>query len=153
MKPSETIKPPTASLHVVDPAYLSINIVPHNNPALIIDENYIFAVKMFDKNNHRIKIAEVSCNLINFCNLAYESFQNVRIKMELSTEYFDTSFLSSNGSYALARSQKLGKTRITVTNNIIDLYFFLKIIFFRLHLLLLLWMDNQRHLKIPLMHI
>ena len=60
VKTSVRLKQPTAYLNVVEPSFLTITIVPHNNPSLIKDKHYAFIVNVYDKDNNKIYLADVS---------------------------------------------------------------------------------------------
>ncbi|XP_068200875.1 nuclear pore membrane glycoprotein 210 [Palaemon carinicauda] len=104
VKSVELVKQPTALVHVVHPSYLTISILPHNNPALIRGNHYTFVVDVFDKDNNKILLGD-----------------NIAIETVMDPEYFETEFISSNGSYLYGVPVQTGKTKIQATLSSIEL--------------------------------
>ncbi|XP_064117078.1 nuclear pore membrane glycoprotein 210-like [Macrobrachium nipponense] len=104
VKSVELVKQPTALVHVVHPSYLTISILPHNNPALIRGDYYTFVVDVFDKENNKILLGD-----------------NIAIETVIPPEYFETEYLSSNGSYLYGVPIQTGRTKIQATLSSIQL--------------------------------
>ncbi|KAK7071464.1 hypothetical protein SK128_003831, partial [Halocaridina rubra] len=104
VKSTELVKQPTAIVHVVDPSYLRISILPHNNPALTLGNYYTFVVDVYDKENNQIYLAD-----------------NVVIDTIIPPEYFESVFMTYNGSYLYGVPLQTGKTKIQATLSAIQL--------------------------------
>ncbi|RXG59998.1 Nuclear pore membrane glycoprotein, partial [Armadillidium vulgare] len=103
VKASQTLKQPTATLNVVDPSYLTITIVPHNNPALIVDHPYVFLVNIYDKKNNKIFISDT-----------------IVVETEIPLDYISTQFVSRNGTYIEGTPYLIGSTKISAKLSAIE---------------------------------
>ncbi|XP_063610154.1 nuclear pore membrane glycoprotein 210-like [Penaeus indicus] len=100
---SELVKQPTATVHVVDPSYLTISIAPHYNPALVRGRHYAFIVNVYDKHNNKIFLAD-----------------NIVIETTISPDYFTVEYVSKNGSYVYGVPIKTGKTEVQATLSAVE---------------------------------
>lgn len=53
---------PSAAIYVVEPVYLGFSIVSDSNWVLEVGKEYAVTVQLYDKNNHKILMAEVCIN-------------------------------------------------------------------------------------------
>ncbi|EDO39640.1 predicted protein [Nematostella vectensis] len=85
---------PTATLHVVGPAYLGFSIVSDSNWVLEVGKTYAVSIQLYTKDNHKIFMAE-----------------NIEIKATFSSN-FDVLWSSTNGSYHIIKAKSSGSTVI-----------------------------------------
>lgn len=96
--PDDLVRPPTADIHVVVPAYITLSIHPYNNWNVLINNNYEITVEIFDSNNNRI----------------YPS-ANIVMKVDIPQEYFKTQESSSNGTWHFGQPIKVGIADVSAT--------------------------------------
>ncbi|XP_071543821.1 nuclear pore membrane glycoprotein 210 [Panulirus ornatus] len=100
---SELVKQPAATVHVVDPSYLIITIEPHNNQALIYGRHYAFVVTIYDKQDNKIFLSD-----------------NIVMETTIPSEYFNSEYVSKNGSYVYGVPHKIGSTKIQATLSAVE---------------------------------
>ncbi|XP_046981395.1 nuclear pore membrane glycoprotein 210-like [Schistocerca americana] len=86
------IKIPSASLTVASPAYIKLDILPHHNWAVIVEDYYEIVVEVYDKENHRLSIGD-----------------GVEVATLIPEAYFEIQTKSNNGTYVYAITSARGK--------------------------------------------
>ncbi|KAI4499131.1 hypothetical protein M0802_005714 [Mischocyttarus mexicanus] len=73
---------PSAVVNVNSVAYISLAVLPNRNYGLILGQTHEIVVELYDNKDHKFHIGE-----------------GVRVSIEVNKDYFDTKFVSKNGTY------------------------------------------------------
>ena len=87
----ESVKSPSAELHIVNPAYIMIDIDPHNNWNVLENEYYSLSISVYDAQNHRLF---PSSNLV--------------AELEIEEGYFKVEKTVENGTWIYGKPLKIG---------------------------------------------
>eukprot|EP00095_Tigriopus_kingsejongensis_P012070 maker-scaffold60_size442463-snap-gene-0.28 protein:Tk12070 transcript:maker-scaffold60_size442463-snap-gene-0.28-mRNA-1 annotation:"nuclear pore membrane glycoprotein 210" len=96
--PDDYVRPPTAEIHVVTPAYITLSIHPYNNWNVLLHNHYEISVEIFDSNNNRI----------------YPS-DNIEMKVDIPQDYFKTEERSRNGTWHSGSPIQVGIADVSAT--------------------------------------
>ncbi|XP_049962965.1 nuclear pore membrane glycoprotein 210 [Schistocerca serialis cubense] len=92
------IKIPSASLTVASPAYIKLDILPHHNWAVIVEDYYEIVVEVYDKENHRLSIGD-----------------GVEVATLIPEAYFEIQTKSNNGTYVYGSPSEVGTAQVRST--------------------------------------
>lgn len=88
------LKLPSAIVHVVLPHYLTINLLPHKNWAILAGDFHQIAVEVYSQDDHKIHIG------------------GTQIELNVDSDYFSIVSQTYNGSWASGFGIKVGITTV-----------------------------------------
>ncbi len=91
----DAVKSPSADLFIVQPAYIMIQIDPHNNWNVIVGGSYSLYVTVYDSQNHRLF-----------------SSSNLVAELEIDDGYFQVEATSANGTWVHGVPLKVGTAEV-----------------------------------------
>lgn len=91
----DAVKSPSADLHVVQPAYIVIDIDPHSNWNVVVGQDYNIHVTVFDAQNHQLF---PSSNLV--------------AELEVEEGYFYVGDKTENGTWIHGQPLKVGTAEV-----------------------------------------
>lgn len=89
---------PRADLYIVQPNYITINVNPHKNWNVVVGKRYEIVVDIWDSENNHI----------------YPS-DNVVVKVEVESGFFDIESRSTNGTFVVGQPIKVGTAQVQAT--------------------------------------
>ncbi|CAG9763709.1 unnamed protein product [Ceutorhynchus assimilis] len=84
------LKLPAATLHVVQPEYIVLNVLPHKNWAILVGQHHDIVADLYDSSDHKLFIGE-----------------NVNLYLEVTPEFY-TAAHTVNGSWLTGYGTKSG---------------------------------------------
>ncbi|XP_022250684.1 nuclear pore membrane glycoprotein 210-like isoform X2 [Limulus polyphemus] len=95
IKSHEMPRQPSGNIDVVSPSYMSFEVAPSDNWALLEQTTYVIIVKIFDVRHHRIYLAD-----------------NIRVKVNFPGKHFHVKISSVNGTHHIVQTLLPGPCKI-----------------------------------------
>ncbi|ERL89556.1 hypothetical protein D910_06921, partial [Dendroctonus ponderosae] len=96
-KDDPLLKLPAATLHVVEPDYIQLNVMPHKNWAILVGQHHDLTAEVYDSSNHKLFLGE-----------------SVQMFLEVTPEFY-TSSQTINGSWLTGYGMKQGIATVQAT--------------------------------------
>nr|KAF6397489.1 nucleoporin 210 like [Rousettus aegyptiacus] len=89
---------PNYTIYVVEPGFLGLTVQPGGRWSLEVGQTYVITVEVFDKSSTKVYISD-----------------NLRIKYQFSSEYFEEQLSTVNCSYHIVKALRAGTTVINAS--------------------------------------
>ncbi|ENN74710.1 hypothetical protein YQE_08827, partial [Dendroctonus ponderosae] len=96
-KDDPLLKLPAATLHVVEPDYILLNVMPHKNWAILVGQHHDLTAEVYDSSNHKLFLGE-----------------SVQMFLEVTPEFYTCS-QTINGSWLTGYGMKQGIATVQAT--------------------------------------